>query len=62
MSVGDEMSNERNREIANDSYYRLKWLLAAVQQFLDKLDKAYPAPSFHQVLEWTESLRKELSR
>ncbi len=65
MSVGDEMSNERNREIANDNYYRLKWLLAAGRKFLTKLDEAHAVhatPALTQVLAWAEELRKELER
>lgn len=36
--INDEMARQRNSEIANDNYYRLKWLLAAAREFIAKLD------------------------
>jgi hypothetical protein len=38
MSINDEMARQRNSEIANDNYYRLKWLLTAAREFIAKLD------------------------
>lgn len=38
MSVNDELCRQRNSEIVNDNYYRLKWLLAAAREFISKLD------------------------
>jgi hypothetical protein len=39
MGINDEMARQRNSEIANDNYYRLKWLLEAAREFVSKLDK-----------------------
>ena len=36
--INDEMARQRNSEIANDNYYRLKWLLEAAREFIAKLD------------------------
>jgi hypothetical protein len=67
MSVDDEMANERNREIANDNYYSLKWLNSVVDEFLAKLAEArameqqlMPRPPFtlDEVHEWTAEMRK----
>ena len=38
MSINDELCRQRNSEIANDNYYRLKWLLSAAREFVAKLD------------------------
>ena len=64
MSASDEMSSERNREIANDNYYDLRWLNAAVAKFLAKLDEARESETgtakviLDQVNEWTAEMRR----
>ena len=70
--IGDEMSNERNREIANDNYYRLKWLLEEGREFITELklllalsiNCSPPAVSSTLIDVWnmTAKLRAELVR
>lgn len=75
MSINDEMARQRNSEIANDNYYRLKWLLDAAREFISKLDKAL-ADAKAEASTWSsgkvevlesvskdaEKLRRELER
>jgi hypothetical protein len=70
MSVGDEMANERNREIANDNYYQLKWLLAEVQEHIAAFDeklawargRQYVDGAYVTVLEVLTSLDRTVAR
>jgi len=67
MSVNDEMANQRNSEIANDNYYRLKWMRKAVVEFLAFLDKKRAdTPEEAKILvefyAETLKLRKEVNR
>lgn len=64
--INDEMSGQRNSEIANDNYYDLKWLNAAVDNFLNTLAEAREVENpqswrrfvLDEVYKWAEVLRK----
>lgn len=45
--INDELCRQRNSEIANDNYYRLKWLLDAGRKFIAELQKAIAAEPQH---------------
>ena len=64
--INDAMSRQHNSEIANDNYYSLKRLSAAVDNFLATLAEAQETENpqswrrsvLDEVYKWAEELRK----